>query len=241
MIPTEKSSPADLQFLLDASKYLLGYRVHVAYNHYINFIGDNFLRWHSRGLIRNLLEPAPGMAQAVVLDFSALDIQTMARVLGTYYYIMSCHKAANYRLMHLFPGKQILYLRGYDFAGSLGLGGGLASGYSTPDTMRFNGVLSGLLASDACLFRILSPEEAYWENITAEEHFLRLDIDGLVQKALRPYRSFYLNASVWRARLLDLIDRMDHFIVYVSAATESVWSVSSGRFSPGCRRLRSYG
>jgi hypothetical protein len=221
---TSQASPADLQFLLDASKYLLGYRVHLAYKQFLDVIIGNFERWYEHGLIRNLRESAP--VHPVAFDFGAIDLEYLTRALGVYLYIYSCHKGANHRLMHSFPGKQVLYLRGYEFAVSLAVGEGMAAEASSVETLRFNTTVEKLIGPDLCVFKVLSPEEAYWGTEALDRCFREPDIDAIAQKAMRPFRSVFMNALHWQRGVLALLDPMDHFLVYVSCITPSaMWEL----------------
>jgi len=217
-------SSTDLQFLLDASKFLLGYRVHLAYKQFLDVIIANFNRWYQHRLILNLREPA--WPQGVAFDFGAIDLGYLTRILGVYLYIYSCHKGANYRLMHRFPGKQVLYLRGYEFAVTLSLGGDMAAEASSAETLGFNETVKKLVTPELCVFKVLAPEEAYWETEALNRCFLEPDIDAIAQRAMCPFRSVFLNALDWQQGVFDLLDRMDHYLVWVSSITPSaMWEL----------------
>jgi len=219
-----RGSPAYVQFLGEASKYLLGYRVHVVYKQFLDVVIANFNRWYEHGLIRNLVESAP--THPVAFDFGAIDLEYLTRVLGVYLYIYSCHKGANHRLVRRFSGKQMLYLRGYEFAVSVAVGEGMAAEASSVETLRFNTTVEKLLGPDLCVFKVLSPEETYWETEALDRSFREPDIDAIAQKAMRPFRSVFMNALHWQERMLALLDSMDHFLVYVSSITPSaMWEL----------------
>ena len=223
-MPDQYSNVPDFRFLHDASARLLGYFVHTWYRHYLNVIEANFNRWHQQGIIRNLVEPTESGA-SLLFDFNALDIEKLAYILGIYMYILACHKGANFRLMNRLDGKQVLYLRGYDFEGSLALSGNMAMGFSSVDSSRFNWKLGELLAPHFALFKVLSPKDVYYETASAQRYFYG-DYNRVIQLARSPFLSIYLNALSWKEGVLSLLDRMDHFVVYVSSITESaLWEL----------------
>jgi hypothetical protein len=51
----------------------------------------------------------------------------------------------------------VLYLRGFDYQAAVGVGGGLAMGFSTVDSTRFNHRLGALLGHDCEVYKALSP------------------------------------------------------------------------------------
>src|SRR5215212_2881938 len=132
----EKPGLIDLRPLQEASASLLGYFVHTWYTHYLSVIAASLRRLLENGLIEDLTRPTE-RGRYVLFDFGALNLEKLAYILGIYVYILSCHKAANYRLMHRYDGRQVLYLRGYDYEGSVSTGSGMAAGFSTWDTMEF--------------------------------------------------------------------------------------------------------
>jgi hypothetical protein len=215
----------DFHFLSDASATLLGYFVHTWYRQYLNVIVGNIGRWYERGLIQDLFEPAERVADAFLFDFEALDLEKTVYINGIYFYILACHKGANYRLMNRFEGKQVLYLRGFDYEGSVATGGGLAIGFSSMDSEGFNVTLGELLAPHFALFKIMSPKDVYWETVSAQRYFYR-DFSEMTRLAQRSFRSIYVNALSWKDGVAHLFDRMDHFVVYVSSMTESaLWEL----------------
>ena len=221
---TNRNAIFDFSFLADASASLLGYFVHTWFVHYLSVIAGNFARLQEHGLIRSLTEATP-LGASVVFDFTALNIEKATYINGIYFYILSCHKNANYRLMNRYEGKQVLYLRGFDIEGSLASGGNLAMGFSSIDATQFNSTLGKLLRPHFELFKALSPKDVYWETVEAQHYFYG-DFEGMIRLAGQPMRSIYVNALQWKEDIAHLLDRMDYFIVYVSSTTESaLWEL----------------
>jgi len=128
-------------------------------------------------------------------------------------------------LMNRQDVRQVLYLRGYDFEGSVAAGGGMAVGFSSSDTQLFGSTLRDLLGGSFPIFKVMSPKDVWWETLDAQRHFAD-DFDGMIALIHQRPLSVYLNASSWRAGVLDLMSRMDHFIVYVSSITDSaMWEI----------------
>lgn len=221
MPPYEKSRFSDFYLLDEASAALLGYFVHTWYGHYLGVILTNLKRWRERGVIRGLAEPTERGCYAELLDFKDLNMEKIAYINGIYFYILSCHKAANYRLMNRHEGKQVLYLRGFDFEHSVSLGGKQAMGSSSVDTTLFNWTLGEHLAPHFQVFKALSPKDVYWETVDAQRYFYG-DFADMIPLAKQRFASIYLNALHWKEDIAHLFDRMDHFVVYVSSITESV-------------------
>lgn len=71
---------------------------------------------------------------------------------------------------------------------------------------------------------MLSPKDVYWETVDASRYYFfpGLDYDGMIQSILQRPCSIYLNALNWQKGVADLLDRMDHYVVYVSSITESL-------------------
>src|SRR5271168_3047257 len=111
MILTTQSEPPDLRPLLEASKTLLGYRVHVAFKRYFDVIGRNVQRWHACGLILNLLESSTSLSNPEPFDLNAIDLESLTSLLGIYFYLLTGHKSVNKMLMLPFARKRVLYLR----------------------------------------------------------------------------------------------------------------------------------
>jgi len=216
----ERHAVFDFRFLHDAPATLLGYFVKLWYKHYMNLIVDSLTRWYKRGWIKDFVEPTE-LGKSVALDFEALDMEKISYINGIYFYILSCHKGANFGLMHRYEGKQVLYLRGFDYESAVSAGGGQAVGFSSIDTMRFNGMLGEQLGAHFQIFKALSPKDVYWETAAAQDHFYG-DFADMIPLACHPIRSVYLNALHWKEDITHLLDRMDHYIVYVSSITESV-------------------
>ena len=118
----EPATLVDLRLFDEATRSLLGYFVHTWYRHYLAIITENFRRYFDLGLIKGLAEPSEIGRYTMLFDFTALDLEKLCYINGIYCYVLS-GKGANYRLMNRFDGKQVLYLRGYDFEGSVTTGG----------------------------------------------------------------------------------------------------------------------
>jgi hypothetical protein len=173
------------------------------------------------------MEPTPLGVYSILFDFSAIDIGKISYINGIYFYILACHKGANFRLMHRFEGKQVLYLRGFDFEGSFAAGEEIAAGFSTVASSHFNEVLSKNLSPHFAVFKVMSPKDIYWETIAVERYFYgRGDFSGMISRARYPFSSIYLNASRWKQDVSNLLDRMDHFVAYVCSITDSaLWEL----------------
>jgi len=63
--------------------------------------------------------------------------------------------------------------------------------------------------------------DVYWETIEAQRSFDG-DYESLQALAGQWPASVYLNALLWHEGVEYLLDRMDHYVVYVSSITESV-------------------
>jgi hypothetical protein len=226
MILTRLSEPPDLRPLLDASKALLGYRVHVAFKTYFDVLGANVQRWHKSGLIVNLLEPSASLSSPEPFDLNAIDLESLTSLLGVYFYLLIGHKNVNKILVLPYAGKRVLYLRGYDFAFTLYFSEGLASEARSVDTQRFNTKIDKLASDEVCIIKVMSPDEAYWETAGLGKYFSKPDLNPVMQKAEYPFRSAYLNALTWKQGLLQLLERADYFVVYVSSLTPSaMWEL----------------
>jgi hypothetical protein len=214
----------DLQFLHDASASLLGYFVHTWYRQYLAVILGGLRRLVVNQWVDDLVTPTE-QGRYVLFDFDSLNIGKLSYIVGIYFYILSCHKYANRRLMTRYDGQQVMYLRGYDYEGSLSTGGDLAMGFSSTDTFRFGATLRDLLGSDASIFKVLSPKDVYWETVDAQRYFYG-DYDGMIRLIGQRPSSVFLNARGWQEGVADLLDRMDHYVVYVSSVTQSlIWEL----------------
>jgi len=149
-----------------------------------------------------------------------------AYINGIYFYILACHKGANHGLMNRYEDKQVLYLRGFDIEESVASGGSQAVGFSSVDAAQFNWTLGRLLASrDFRVFKVLSPKDVYWETVEAQRYFYS-EFADMIPLARQPMRSIFLNALRWKEGVADLLDRMDHFVVYVPSISESaLWEL----------------
>ena len=211
------AEPVDFKLLDEASRTLLGYYVHRKFHNYLSSIVAALNEQYRSGLRESLTRPTP-LGRAMLLDFRALDYNALIEVVGVCLYVLLCHVTANARLQHRDDAKRVFYLRGYDFEAAFTPGGGIAAGMSTWDTTGFTLDLPALL--ERPLFKILSPKEVDSETVTAERYYDNLDkMTWWISQ--RP-AALYLNALHWRRGVLELLPRMDHFIVYVSSITESV-------------------
>jgi hypothetical protein len=210
----------DIQVLHDSSKSLLGYFIHRWFHEYLIVVNEALRQLHEDGLITSLTKPT-ARGRRAFFDFRALDLDKLAHVVGIYLYVYLSHKSANYRLIHRFDGKQVLFLRGYDFEGAVSSGSGTALGSYSLDTMQFGRTLRGLLERDFSLFKVTSPMDLYWETLDAQ-HYFDGDYDGMQRLIGQRPASVYLNARTWQEGVTYLLDRMDHYVVYVSSITESV-------------------
>jgi hypothetical protein len=214
----------DLRFLHDASASLLGYFVHTWYRQYLAVILAGLRRLVVNQWVDDLVTPTE-QGRYVLFDFDSLNIEKLSYIVGVYFYILSCHKYANRRLMTRYDGQQVMYLRGYDYEGSLSTGGDLAMGFSSTDTFRFGATLRDLLGADVSIFKVLSPKDVYWETVDAQRYFYG-DYDGMIRLIGQRPSSVYLNARGWQEGVAGLLDRMDHYVVYVSSVTQSlVWEL----------------
>jgi hypothetical protein len=224
MTHQEEHRAIDLRPLHDASRFLLGYFVHTWYTHYLSVIMTNLRSLHDNGFIVDLARPT-ALGRRALFDFGALNIEKLRYIVGIYFYILSSHKAANYRLMQRTERKQVMYLRGYDYEGSVSTGAGHAMGFSSWHTEAFGGKLRDLLQDDCTLVKVLSPKDVYWETVDAQRYFAG-DYDRMIQLILQRPCSVYLNALSWQEGVADLLDRMDHYVVYVSSITaSSLWEL----------------
>jgi hypothetical protein len=215
----EKPGVIDLRFLNEASASLLGYFVHTWFTHYLTVIAASLRGLYEQGLIKDLVRPTE-RGRHVLFDFGALNLEKLAYIVGIYVYILCSHKAANYRLMHRYDGKRVLFLRGYDYEGAVSEAGA-GVGFSAMHTMVFGGKLSDLIEPDSEIVRVLSPKDVYWETADAQRYFGG-DYEGMIGLVQQMPCSIYLNADGWREGVADLLDRVDHYVVYVSSITESV-------------------
>jgi hypothetical protein len=219
------AEPVDFRLLDEASRKLLGYYVHRKFRNYLSSIVAALNQQYRDGMNEGLTQPTP-LGCAMLLDFRALDYNALTDVVGVCMYVLLCHATASARLQHRDDAKRVLYLRGYDFEAAFATGGGVAAGISTWDTTGFTLDLPALLQRP--LFKILSPKEVDSETVTAERYYEHLD-KMTRWIAARP-AALYLNALHWQRGVLELIPRMDHFIVYLSSITESaLWELEQLR------------
>jgi hypothetical protein len=221
MTEQDADEPIDFVLLDEAAKKLLGYYVYRKFRAYLASITAALHQQCQDGLNEGLTRPT-ARGRATLFDFRALDYDVLIEIIGVYMYALSCHKSANWRLLQRYEAKQVLYLRGYDFEAAFSIGGGMAAGVSTMDTEGFTLKLPSLLQRR--LFKVLSPKEVDWDTVTAERYYD--DFDALIQWINRRPAAVYLNALNWKQGVLELIPRMDHYLVYVSSLTESaLWEL----------------
>jgi hypothetical protein len=214
----------DIAVLEDSAKSLLGYFVHRWFHEYLVVVNEAIRGLYKDGLITSLIAPTE-QGRRTLFDFRALVPDKLQYLVGIYLYVYLCHKYANYRLMHRFEGKQVLFLRGYDFEGAIS-SSGTALGFYSTDTMQFGATLRSLLGQDDfVLFKVASPLDVYWETIDAQRYFDG-DYDGMQRLIGQRPASLYLNARKWQEGVSHLLDRMDHYVAYVSSLTESaIWEL----------------
>ncbi|MGO9972717.1 MAG: hypothetical protein ACLP01_07920 [Solirubrobacteraceae bacterium] len=215
--------PVDFVFLDEAARHLLGYYVYRRFHNYLGSITNALRQQAEGGMSTGLTSPTP-LGRAMLFDFRALDYDALIDVVGVYMYVLSCHKNANWRLMHRDDERHVLYLRGYDFEAAFSTGGGVAADIATWDTTGFTLNLPEQVDAGRELVKVLSPKEVDLETVTAERWYD--DFDAMIQWIKRRPLAFYLNALHWKEGVLDLIPRMNHYIVYVSSLTESaLWEL----------------
>lgn len=211
----------DFRSLAEATRKLLGYFVHTWFTKYLSLIGENLTRYYELGLIQGIDNVTEEGRYTILFDFMALDEERLSYITGIYFYILSAHKGANSHLMNRFDGKQVLLLRGYDFEGSVTTGSGMAAGFSSMHTFSFTSNLADQLKDDCRLIKVMSPKDVYWETVDAQRYFYT-DFNDMIPLSRYRYASVYLNASRWKEDVAALIERADHYIVYVSSITEGV-------------------
>jgi hypothetical protein len=87
--------------------------------------------------------------------------------------------------------------------------------------MAFDTKLRELIGRQYPVFKVISPKDVFWETVDAQRYFYG-DFSGMVQLIRQRPLSVYLNALAWKEGVLDLLDRMDHYVVYVSSITNGV-------------------
>ena len=140
--------------LYDAARSLHGYFLFRWMREYLNVVLGNIHRWWRAGLLG--ADGRPNAAFRVCLvDFNAFDLEILAQLCGLYFYIHASHKKANHALLRQTTARRVLYLRGFDYQAAVGVGGGLAMGFSTVDSTRFNHRLGVLLGHDCEVYKAL--------------------------------------------------------------------------------------
>lgn len=210
----------DLRLLDEATEHLLGYFVRNWFGKYLRRIASNSEFLVKAGIAENLFQPVSPERVRPLFVFDMLDMDNLSFLTGTAFYIYIQHFGANAWLRRPSQYKHVLYLRGYEFEGAYHLAGDAAVGQSTLFTMLFNGKMRKLLGKRLPYFKILSPKDVYWETADAQRDFD--DLIAIADRAfLGPY-SVVANGASWKQTVLDLMRRMDHYVVYVSSLTPSV-------------------
>jgi hypothetical protein len=221
MGPYEPGFVFDFRPLDDSSRALLGYFVHTWFHHYLSLITKNLHRLHELGLIEGLDEPTEAGRYSLLFDFNALDLEHLTYINGIYFYILAAHKGANRHLMNRFDGKQILFLRGYDYQSSWLWAPEWAMASSSWHTFSFTYELADLLREHGRLIKVMSPEDVYRETASAQRYFYT-DFDHMIPMSNSRYVSLFFNASHWKDDSARLFRSVDHYIVYVSSITDSL-------------------
>ena len=211
--------------LYEAAKSLLGYWLGVEYHEYLGFVLGNIGRWWDAGLILADSGRPTVAFQRCLFDFRALDLELLTLFCGSYFYVQAGHKKANYHLLSNEPKKRVLYLRGYDYEASVRTSPGLAAGYATVDTTRFNAILGRHLAPEFEVFKVLSSSDFHLETIGLDRYYYG-KYGRIIGACSAPIRSVYLNAQHWQEGVVRLADRVDFFVAYVSSITPSaLWEL----------------
>lgn len=206
--------------LYEAARRLHGYFLFRWLREYLNVVLGNIHRWWQADLLGADGRPNVAFRQCLI-DFNALDLEILAQLCGLYFYIHASHKKANHALLRQTTARRVLYLRGFDYQAAVGVGGGLAMGFSTVDSTRFNHRLGALLAHDCEVYKALSPLDLERETLALERHFYG-DYPALIRLCSTPVRSFFLHAGHWQRDVAHLAGRVDHCVVYLSSLSESV-------------------
>ena len=83
------------------------------------------------GAIGRDAEPRKEADYVLLFDFNAIDVDELTYFIGLHQFIYCSHKKTNCILMQESDRKRILYLRGFDYEGSVKVGGGIALGFSS--------------------------------------------------------------------------------------------------------------
>ena len=211
--------------LYAAAKALLGYWLNVEYHEYLGFVLGNIRRWWDAGLIlADSGRPARAFRRCP-FDFRALDLEVLTLFCGSYFYVQASHKKANCHLLREEPKKRVLYLRGYDYEASVRTAPGLAAGYATVDTTRFNGILGRRLTPEFEVFKVLSSSDFHLETTGLDRCYYG-EYGRVIDACSAPIRSVYLNARHWQEGVTALAERVDFFVAYVSSITPSaLWEL----------------
>ena len=206
--------------LYEAARRLHGYFLFRWLREYLNVVLGNIHRWWQADLLGADGRPNVAFRQCLI-DFNALDLEILAQLCGLYFYIHASHKKANHALLQQTTARRVLYLRGFDYQAAVGVGGGMAMGFSTVDSTRFNHRLGALLAHDCEVYKALSPLDLERETLALERHFYG-DYPALMRVCSAPIHSLFLHADHWQRDVAHLAGRMDYFVVYLSSLSESV-------------------
>lgn len=215
----------DQRLLGQAAKKLHGYLLYRFHAKYLQLVVANMERLVRTGAVGPDAMPTPQTDYVRAFDLDALDLEKTVYLIGFYVHILSSHKKLNSRLMAKNDRRRVLCLESFDYYSAVYAGDGVAHGLMTSDTWRFTSGLGDRLSGEFDLVKALSPEDLWWETIVSQSYF-NGDYEQLIRMVGEPIGKFYTNAHHWRDDVSGLVDRMDYFIVYVSAITESVlWEI----------------
>jgi hypothetical protein len=215
----------DPSALRNAGQALHGYFLYNRYMRFLDVIGRNLCRWESRHLLRADGFPNSSF-ERLLFDFEMLDLDRLADICGTYFYLYARHKKANHRLLQKTSKKRVLHLRGFDYEASVSIGGGTAVGISTGASMMFSYRLGKLLEQDFEAFMALSPKDLERDSAPASTYYMG-HYSKVIQACNGLIPALFLHAHHWKEDVAHLVDRMDYFVVYVSSITESVlWELN---------------
>lgn len=217
----------DLRPLFEASKKLHGYLVHDWFARYLGHLGASFQRLSEAKLLGSDWLPSRETDYAVALDEASLDLEKLTDAAGLYYLIYAHHKSTNRQLGGDPSVQRVLYLRGFEYQTDIGLAGGSAVTMMVPDSWQFTNTLGDKLRGNFGVLKALAPEDIYFLRYDAKPYFDRADFLALQNLAITSMSSVYFNANCWRDDMMQLVDRVDYFVVYLSSLTQSsLWEIS---------------
>jgi hypothetical protein len=207
----------DLTVLFEASRRLNSYHLHRffgsylistrEYNEYIAQTPQSARRFRPT-------DPRSG------LNPNYLRVGELAWLVGTYVLTYFSHKKANFVLTTEPDRKRVLYLRGFDYR-TIATVGSVNYEMASADTHFFTIQLGDELWSEFEVFKPFSPEDMFWETAGMDRYFHE-DYEYVRQICSQPIRSVYLNGNYWQQDVANLLEQMDHVVVYVSSITESL-------------------